>query len=266
MKKFFDRYLFSRIGLQIAFSVAVILVFSVLFSCIRSSMTEPGEGNFYNGLTWGFRQIMDGGSVARTLRKFDQFNFKPDKAPVVFGMTLLSWLIGMVFYSFITGAVVNAFDGRREKIEAGRTRYKFRNHGIVIGWDYQGAAVVKTMLRKWNIREVLIVSTTPAKDIRAVLKKTLEDREAAEVCIYNSAVVSETEAGELQAELARTIVVLGEQNDSWNDGGTLRIERLLREVVKKARADRKGNGADRPIKLYLHIEDPVLYTQARAKE
>ena len=266
MKKFFDRYLFSRMGLQITFSIAVILIFSVLFSCIRSSMTEPGEGDFYNGLTWGFRQIMDGGSVARTLRKFDQFNFKPDRAPVVFATVLLSWLIGMVFYSFVTGAVVNAFDGRRNRIEAGQTRYKFRDHGIVIGWDRQGAAVVKTMLRDWKIREVLIASTTPAKDIRAVLKKTLEGPEAARVCIYNSAVSSDADAGELQAELARAFVVLGEQNDPENDGETLRIVRLLRKAVRNARTGRKGKGADRPIKLYLHIEDPVLYTQAWARK
>lgn len=267
MKKFFDRYLFSRMGLQIAFSIVGILVFSSLVTCVKSNLTQHKDGDFYNTLTWGFRQITDGGSVASTLEELDEVASKSGHAPIVFVITLLSWLIGIVLYGFVTGAVVNAFEGRRDKIESGQVRYKFKNHGIIIGWDYQGVAAVRTMLTKWGIREVLLVSKTPPEEIRTVLEKALDASEMKRVYIYDAAVTSEEDAGELQADLARIIVILGEQESFDKDGENLRAERLLRKVVgEKLRNAKKHDCTNLPIKLYLHIEDPLLYTQARAKK
>ena len=267
MKKIIDRYLFSRMGLQIAFSVAAILLFSILVTCIKSNVTQHADGDFYNQLSWGFRQITDGGSVAGTLEALDEVSSESGNAPVVLGITLLSWLVGMVLYGFVTGAIVNAFEGRRDKIASGQVRYRFKNHGIIIGWDYQGVATVKNMLTQWKIREVLIVSKTPAEEIRSFLEKKLSRSETDKVFIYNSEVCSEEDVEELSAELAKIIVVLGEQDDFDKDGQTLRTERLLRKVVvRKIQKTKKQMYSNLPIKIYLHIEDPLLYTQAREKK
>ena len=267
MKKIIDHYLFSRMGLQIAFSVVAILVFSILVTCIKSNVTQHTDGDFYNRLSWGFRQITDGGSVAGTLEDLDEVSSELGNAPVVLGITLLAWLVGMVLYGFVTGAIVNAFEGRREKIASGLVRYKFKGHGIVIGWDYQGVAIIKTMLSQWNLREILVVSKTPAEEIRSFLEKKLQGSELDKVFIYNGAVCSEEDVRELQADLAKCIVVLGEQDDFDKDGQTLRIERLLRKfVANTVQKSQKRQYSNLPIKLYLHIEDPVLYTQARAKK
>ena len=114
----------------------------------------------------------------------DEVSSESGNAPVVLGITLLSWLVGMVLYSFVTGAIVNAFEGRRDKIASGQVRYRFKNHGIIIGWDFQGVATVKNMLMQWKIREVLIVSKTPAEEIRSFLEIRLSDSEIDKVFIY----------------------------------------------------------------------------------
>ncbi len=266
MKKFLDRYLFSRMGLQIAFSVAAILVFSIVVTCIKIHVTQHADGDFYNRLTWGFRQITDGGSAAGTLAGLDKVASDSGNAPVVLCITLLSWLAGMVLYSFVTGAIVNAFVERRDLIASGQARYKFKGHGIVIGWDYQGVATVKNMLTQ-GIHEVLIVSKTPSEDIRSLLGKKLNAHDMARIFLYNKSICMEEDVEELQAEYAKIIVVLGEQEDLEKDGENLRAERLLRVVVvKKIQNTEKRNDFNLPIKLYLHIEDPLLYTQARAKK
>ena len=164
MKKFLDRYLFSKLGLQIVFSVVTILLFSFIGSKIRAYVTNHKSQDVYSQTFWGFRQITDGGSVAGTLDELDSVAEESGNdygAPVVLVIALASWLIGMVLYSFVTGAVVNAFEGRKDKIEGGKARYRFKDHGIVIGWDFQGVASVMALLDVWGLKEVLVVSETP---------------------------------------------------------------------------------------------------------
>ena len=138
MKKFFDRYLFSRMGLQIAFSVLAILAFSVLLTCIKNGATAAGNDASYSQLSWGFCQLADGGSVTTTLKELDQIRNDGGNVPVILVIALLSWIIGMILCGFVTGAIVNAFDGRRDKIKSGQTRYKFKDHGLILGWGGQG--------------------------------------------------------------------------------------------------------------------------------
>lgn len=59
--------MFSRISLQILFCVFAIFVLSILLTCIRNNFIPRDENNFYKHLSWGFRQLADGGSVTQTL-------------------------------------------------------------------------------------------------------------------------------------------------------------------------------------------------------
>ena len=57
MKKFLDRYLFSRLGLQMLFSVVAIALFAVLGTLIRNWATDHSASDIYSQVFWGFRQI-----------------------------------------------------------------------------------------------------------------------------------------------------------------------------------------------------------------
>ena len=175
MKKFLDRYLFSRLGLQLLFSVAVIVLFALLGSLARNWATGHRGEDIYSQAFWGFRQITDGGSMAGTLDGLDEVaahGREGYSAPIVLAVALLSWLVGMVLYGFVAGAVANAFAGRKEKIDAGLVRYRFRDHGLVIGWGFQGASCVRELLGE--CREVLVVSATSADEIRTDLEVVLD--------------------------------------------------------------------------------------------
>ncbi|MEI7947839.1 MAG: hypothetical protein WCJ02_14150, partial [bacterium] len=207
---------------------------------------------------WGFRQITDGGSMAGTLNDLDKVaeeSGNPYGAPVVLAITLVSWLIGMVLYSFVTGAVVNAFEGRRERIEGGKTRYKFMDHGIVVGWDFQGVAAVMSMFDIWGMKEVLVLSEKPAEEIRAELENELDETTMQKVCIYNGTLGVEVNVDELYPEKSRVIVVLGDRNDFDNDGGNLKIGAILRRKISDA-FKRNPPPADRPeIKMFIDISN-----------
>lgn len=256
MKKFLDRYLFSKLGLQIVFSVVVILLFSFVGTSVRAYVTNHKSQDVYSQTFWGFRQITDGGSVAGTLDELDSVAEESGNAygaPVVLAITLLSWLIGMVLYSFVTGAIVNAFEGRKDKIEGGKARYKFKNHGIVIGWDFQGVAAVMALFDIWGLKEVLVVSERPSEEIRSELENELDEKTLSRVFIYNGALGTEEAVEELYPAKARVIIVLGDRNGYDNDGGNLKIAATLRkkigDVFKKAPLE---EGAA-PIQLFIDI-------------
>lgn len=267
MKKFFDRYLFSRMGLQMLFSVLAILAFSVILSIMRNCAVSQTEPDSYSNLTWGFRQLADGGSVTQTLEGLDQIKSQKGNVPLIFALAILSWMGGMILCGFVTGAIVNAFDGRKDKIRSGQVRYKFKGHGLIIGWDYQGSAVVKNLLSRPEIKELLIVSQTPAEEITDILSRTFDKTQMANIYIYNSTVKIGDNISELQPEAARVIVILGEQNSPDQDGESLQTERILQNYVRQKIRNSPGQKFDNlPIKLYLHLEDPSLYIQARSDE
>lgn len=260
MKKFLDRYLFSRLGLQLLFSVVVIVLFALFGSLMRNWATGHRGPDIYSQAFWGFRQITDGGSMARTLDDLDAVAAQGRvgvSAPVVLVVVLASWLVGMVLYGFVAGAVANAFAGRKEKIDSGSVRYRFRDHGILIGWDFQGASCVRELLGE--CQDVLVVSATAANKIRNDLKTA--GCEMSRVFIYNGQITAdEGLLRDAWPERARRIVILGDRNGEDNDGGNLHLERLLRRHLENTAT----NGKMGPIKVHLHIENPVLYTNALA--
>ena len=262
IKKYLDRHLFSRLGLQIAFSVLVIILLSVFGTLLRNWATGHSAPDIYSQAFWGFRQITDGGSMAGTLDGLDEVAAESPNgfaAPVVLIITVGAWLVGLVLYGFVAGAIANAFAGRKDKIDAGEVRYRFRDHGVVFGWDFQGPACVGSLLG--DCAEVLVVSGTDPAAIREELEQSLGGDLLGRVFIYNGQVAAdEGLLADSWPELARRVVILGERDGSDNDGANLYVERLLRRHMERA-AERRGAGRP-PVKVYLHIENPVLHSQA----
>lgn len=256
MKKFFDRYLFSKLGLQVIFSIVVIFCFSFVATQIRALVTTRHEDAAYSQTFWGFCQVTDGGAIVETLNDLD--NVAKDakssySVPVVLTVTFLSWLIGLVLYSFVTGAFVNAFEGRREKIENGEVRYKLKDHGIVIGWDFQGVATVMAMFETWGVKEVVVLSEKPAAEIRTVLANELTEQQMLHVFIYNGSIMAPNGIEELYLEKSRVVMILGDRNEYDNDGGNLRIGALLRMDLNRKRKKRPYKEGDPKIQIFIDI-------------
>lgn len=273
MKKFVDRCFFSRFSWQLVFSILLIALFSVGAAYVRLKLDSPsgsraecahGEGP-YQTWSWGFRQVASSSEVIKSIKSLDDVKArlgkeKPSVAQELLGLTLMSWLMGIAVFSFITGAIVNFIRNRQRAIESGRIRYGFRDHGLVVGWDFQGVALVRSLLDEQGVSEVLIVSEQDAKSIRKELKKVLPSGELSRVFVYNGLIADRALLRAAWPERSRVIAVLGDSGRWDRDGGNLFAERLLHDHVKENRADHA-----KPIRLYLHLEDPLVYGRVRAK-
>ena len=263
MKKFFDKYIFSRFGVQLFASVCILLLFALLApSCRRMAVGPGGAAGFFASLGWGLKQVATPAGAVGTIETLDGV---PGAVPAaaMFLMSLLCWLVCICVLSFVTGAIVNAFRNRKQLIDAGKVFYSFRDHGLVIGWDFQGPACVERLLSAdGDCGEVLVVSAVDAAEIRRDLRSRLGGGDLSRVYVYNGSVT--TSPGLLARtypELARTIVILGERGGADNDGANLHVGRLVNARV--AEAARSGARAGRaPVKVFLHVANPVLHAQA----
>ena len=262
MKKFVDRYLFSKVGMQLVVSVFVVLAFAAIAPLCRKAAVGAEYQGVFQFLGWGLRQVSSPAGAVGTLEALDGVH-----APAAQISMLLvvgcCWLVSIAVFSFITGSIVNWFRNRRQFIDLGLVRYKFRDHGIIIGWDFQGASCVRELLKSCG--EVLVVSSVPAREIRSELKRVIHGKNMFRVYIYNGSIASgKSTLVASWPELSKEIVILGERNGQDNDGGNLHIERILRDHIKRG-AERQRNRAT-AIKVYMHIEDTVLYRQMLSVE
>lgn len=300
LKKSFDRRFVSSFFRQMLVSIALVGVFSYWATSCRSTIDQqlrresspggstndvfvgnatigkgdfvftagsrtnniPGEGKF-ESLSWGFRQIVAPSEVIGSIKLLDSYGKRRGKERVavlkLFSLSIVGWLLGIVCFSFITSAIVNFIGNRRRAIELGRTRYCFHEHGLVVGWDFQGAALVRSLLNEQGVPEVLIVSEQDASPIRAELKKSLLSGEFSRVFIYNGSLADKSLLRAACPECSRVIAILGDAGRWDRDGGNLFAERVLHNRIKEKRV-----GQTEPIRLYLHLEDPLIFGQVRA--
>ena len=261
MKKFFDKYVFSRFGVQLSVSVCILLLFALLApSCRRMAVGPGGAAGFFASLGWGLKQVATPAGAVGTIETLDGVSGAVPAA-AMFLMSLLCWLVCICVLSFVTGAIVNAFRNRKQLIDAGKVFYSFRDHGLVVGWDFQGPACVRRLLsEEGGCGEVLVVSAVDAAEIRRDLRARLGGEDLSRVYVYNGSVT--TSAGLLARsypELARTVVILGERGGADNDGANLLVAELVRAHVA-ARSDARAGRP--PVKVFLHIARPVLHAQA----
>ena len=131
MKKFFDKFLFSRFGTQLLASVVIVLIFSAIAPlCRRMIVGTEFQGGF-QFLGWGLKQVSSPSGAVGTLEALDGVSGTVPRISMLL-VAICCWVVSIGVFSFITGSIVNWFRSRKQLIDSGLMRYKFRDHGLVI--------------------------------------------------------------------------------------------------------------------------------------
>ena len=272
MKKLFDKYLTqSSTGKFVALAMAFLLLIVIGGVIGRSVASRDNDDNmtaFGRPEAWGFMQCVDGGFVQATIGNNTKMKDGKVVAPAPMSVILLSlgfWLGGMIIYSFITGSIVDALRNRQEKIAAGHVRYRHRDHGIVVGWDFQGVATVLAMLDRWKLAEVVVLSEQPAEKIRGELSSEIPEKKLGRVFICNGSVGNPEDLASLCAGRAKRIVILGDQNETNNDGGNMRLSIRLSNQIEKEIKKLKQPPAE-PVRMFVDVTGLHALHVARAHQ
>lgn len=218
-------------------SAGLIILISMVATAGRLLVMEDAGRWGLRDKLWGFTQTSSVGAVCQTVRDLDEIESRaPDKTYAlwtVMGISILAWLFGMVIFGLATATVVNRLREHQQDIRSGRVRYKFSNHGVIVGWDFQGVASVMALLGKdlFDCHEVVILSEGFSDRIRNELDNEIDAETMKRIFIYNGSVGVEDDLRFIWAEAAKTVIILGDQNDSNNDGGNMCIARKIRRHV-----------------------------------
>ncbi len=174
-----------------------------------------------------------------------------------------SWLIGII-YAFITiaGAVVfggllisllsNSVQRRVENIASGNVYYRLRDHIVVIGYDTIVPSLMSQIMKKWQDRDVLLLTKKSPVEVREALS-TVVDIKSKHLIIYSGQRSSESDLLKLEAETAHEIFIIG--NRESDDHDALNIDCLSKLVSMIGKRPPK----EKPI-VNILLENPATQT------
>lgn len=294
MKKWFDKYIAQSsksqmLALALAFVILIVVGGIVGFFVLEKDNPDSAKFGFRG--TWGLMQCVDGGFVDATISSNTKLTSTQDgekiskNAPfLVVVLSLGFWLGGMVLISFFTGAATNFLDVRREKIITGDVDYFFKKKYIlIVGFDYQGNNLVKTLLEETRSKKTAIVVLTDSsvEEIHSNLLPDIQPDDAHRLFVMRKDITMNESYESLCVTGAEEIYIIGDGDAVGRDGKSLQA---LDALVCAAKRELGTSGQkqqcnpcllcklfgekhqDKPIKLYLHIEDSMLYSYIRSNK
>ena len=285
MKKLFDKYIAQSSRGQICALVVAFVVLIVTGAIIGQFVLEkdnPYSAKFGYRWTWGLMQCVDGGFVDATLTSNTKLTPDDKKiskpAPIaVIVLSLGFWLGGMIIISFFTGAATNFLEVRREKIHKGSVDYSFENNYIlIIGYDFQTRNLLKQLFKEFKesgkSTSIVLLTDLSVENIYDTLCSELQHSDLCRLFIMRKSIATKDSYKKLRVTGAEEIYIIGDENVVGRDGKALQAFKAVSSVAedeissaaKHEMEPKPPTAQDRQIKIYLHIEDSVLYTNIRA--
>lgn len=278
MKKWFDKFIAQSSRGQICALAVAFVVLAVAGGIIGQFVLKkdsPDSAKFGFRGTWGLMQCVDGGFVDATISSNTQYTSTRkgeriivENAPIaVIILSLGFWLGGMILISFFTGAATNFLDVRREKIISGRVNYSFRKKYIlIVGYDFQTGNLIKQLLKENSDSKpsIVLVTDSDVEQIYSGLIQELQPSDNHRLFIMRKDITSDSSYDKFLITGAREIYIIGDGDAVGRDGKTLQTLDAVSRTAKRELERLPRPPRDGGIKVYLHIEDSVFYSNIKA--
>ena len=276
MKKWFDKFIAQSSKRQmcaLAVAFAVLAVAGGIIGQFVLQKDSPFSAKFGFRGTWGLMQCVGGNFVDATISANTKItptqsgSKVAENAPVaVIILSLGFWLMGMILISFFTGTTTNFLNVRRKKILTGSVDYSFRkNYILVIGYDFQTGNLIRHLLKKNSdsTQSIVLVTDSDVGQIYGNLLPELEPSEERRLFIMRKDITADSSYDKFLITGAGEIYIIGDGDAVGRDGKTLQALDAVTRTAKKELEHLPRIQQDRQIKVYLHIEDSVFYSNIR---
>jgi hypothetical protein len=277
MKKWFDKFIAQSSKGQMYALAAAFAVLAIAGGIIGQFVLEkdsPDSAKFGFRGTWGLMQCVDGGFVDATISSNTRMTSTPkgekiaESAPLaVIILSLGFWLGGMILISFFTGAATNFLDVRREKILTGSVNYSFRRKYIlIVGYDFQIGNLIRKLFSKDRraALSIVLVTDSDVGQIYDDLLPELQPAEARRLFIMRKDISLDSSYVKFLISGVEEIYVIGDGNAVGRDGKTLQAFDALFRTAAREMKTFPQTAPGRKIKVFLHIDDFILYSNIRA--
>lgn len=255
MKRYFDRLLAASIIKQL-FILSVLLAFSggslfLLGTAIETFDKEtfveaaaaPAESSTKDKLWYVIVRLLDPGNVADSEAK---------------GFALLITVVGWVLYSGLLIAVItNAYFVRIDKIGKGLTRYKLKNHYLILGESEMTLSLIKQIVssKQYNSSSTIVVHTGhEVEGLRTTLLSHLSQKYCGKLLVYRGERDSKEELRRLYPGQAKMIFIMGDTADKDGDMRNVDCAKFLAELIAHG-----GRNQAAQLRCYLYLENQDIF-------
>ena len=177
-----------------------------------------------------------------------------------------TWLGLLSKFLVLTGAmgyITKTVNARKERFLNGEVDYRLDNdYSLIVGYDFQARSVIKKLLSNSSDTRVLLITNRDVRAIRAEINTELTKGESARLMyMRRDLALPDTYSG-LRIRGASAVYVLGDEGVPGRDGIVLRASNLLATKAASEAEIKK----DVPVKAYLQLEDPGVYSQMCSQE
>lgn len=174
-----------------------------------------------------------------------------------------SAIVRVLTIAVFTGLFTRTLQTRKDRISDGTVDYGFvRNYTLVIGYDVQTRHLIRALVARRELGEIVLLSDSDARRIQEELQTDLTADELRRVFVLRRNLTARETYARMTIRGAREIYLLGDAEASGRDGAMLRAQELLAE---KAATEPAIPGAGL-IRTYLHLEMPGLFSRLRTRQ
>ena len=177
---------------------------------------------------------------------------------------LLKVLIKGGILSLITGVFTRWLQARKERSVNGEVSYSFkRDFVMIVGYDFQVKPLIKHVLGLDERTKVLLVTNSDVRKIRDSVMTELSKKEFRRVRLMRRDLSIDSSYATVRIRGARDVFLIGDGDDPGRDSVLLKAQALLAQQAAK---ESPLDGDPDRIKVYMHIDDPGIYTQLRSRQ
>lgn len=169
--------------------------------------------------------------------------------------TLFSTIVDVVGLTIVNGlfiAVMTSILARRvDMYEKGLIHYSLREHFIIVGYNKLTLLLVKQLYQTDPKARILLLTSQDVQKLRKKLGAVLSKEEEERLVIYSGDMTKKEDIAALQADLSRTVYILGETGQEFDS--------LKMDCVRLLAHDLNAKQASKQIRCYVCFDDQNLY-------
>lgn len=172
-------------------------------------------------------------------------------------------LFKLLVLTGLMGYVTKVVNARKERFLNGENEYDLDgDYSLIVGYDFQARPLIKRLLSCSATARVLLITDRDVRAIRAEMATELTKKEAVRLLYMRRDLALADTYSKLRISGAAAVYVLGDEGVSGRDGIVLRASEMIAEKM----SSEEKRVTDVPVKAYLQLEDPGVYSQMCSRE
>ena len=244
MLKRIDQIISQTFAKQVLWTLLLLFILSVLLfvvSLILNDKTSPTENAWMIAEQLMAAELKSDGSQKQKL--FELL------------VVLIGWL---VFTGLLIAIITNAYFSRIDQIKEGLTRYRFKDHFVIIGYNNMTLSLIQ-QIHNWSKYEnnnIIIHTSQNAREVRTRLHSLIPGELEKKLFVFRGSRDSGEELKSLYLQHARMVLIIGEPDEQGIDSRNIECLKIISGLL----TDYNRSGNKKQLDCYLYLENQTTFT------